>query len=369
MRVPSFFVALFVAMFVGLPNEVLAYSYDTCLGDKLKWDSNSVTLRASSVSFPASEWRNTLQSAIDRFNLNPSRFRYSMVIDSGGVGLNNGENEVWGSTDAGVLQGYPAVAYTWWTCFWFFGNFVHMNEVDVIFNYNTPWMWSSSESKSNLIGYGGGGRPMRTTAVHELGHGLKLNHVNTEYNVMGIDFQHIHVNGSTARAYIGEDASDGAVFLYGPNSSANEDVAVVHWKYSGASGEYSTHTKTQLFDTLGAVLSSFADAGETRYRVKRGQQVQAEFTYENNGKNTQANVKVGFYISTNDFISTFDQRIGGMTVTLSRDNVFTTRATVTIPSNLTVGQNYWLGVIIDEDGKISEIVEWNNATYIPIRIQ
>jgi len=321
------------------------------------------------VSFPEGEWRTTLQSAFDRYNLNPSRFRYNMAIDTGSVGRDNGENEVWGSTDTGALQGAPAIAYTWWTCYWFFGDHVEMDEVDVIFDYRSPWIWSSSEIKGNLIGYGGSGRPMRTTAVHEFGHGLKLNHVNSEYNVMGTDFEHIHVNGSSARAYLGEDASDGSVFLYGASSPAREDVGVVHWKYSGPSGEYSDHTKTQLFNTSGAVLPNFTEAGETRYRVNRGQQVRAEFTYENNGTNTQSNVSVGFYISTNDIISTLDQRIGGTTLTLARDNVFTILTTLTIPSTLSANTNYWLGAIIDENGRIAESAEWNNATYVPIRTQ
>jgi hypothetical protein len=36
---------------------------------------------------------------------------------------------------------------------------------------------------------------------------------------------------------------------------------------------------------------------------------------------------------------------------------------------LNVGQNYWLGIIIDEDNAISEVHESNNRAYIPIRIQ
>jgi subtilase family serine protease len=40
---------------------------------------------------------------------------------------------------------------------------------------------------------------------------------------------------------------------------------------------------------------------------------------------------------------------------------------LTIPSDLTSGINYWLGVIIDEDDRIAEMVEWNNATYLPMR--
>lgn len=362
--------ALGAAMLAASAGSAFAASYETCLGEELRWIDNIVTVRADQASFPAGRWRDALQQAVDRFNLNPSPFRYSMTIDSDGVGLNNGQNEVWGSTDDTVLHGAPAVAYRWWTCYWLSGNVVHnMDEVDVIFNYGSPWRWASSESKSGLIRYGGSLRPMQTTAIHELGHGLPLSHVNTEYNVMGTDFEHISVNGSTARAYLGEDAADGAVFLYGLSSTLRQDLGVVHWKYSGVSGEYSDHDKTQLYDSSGAILSNFDDGGETRYRVHRGQTVLAEFTYENNGASTHSNIQVGFYISTNSLITTVDQpRIGGATLTLSPDDVFTFRTSVTIPNNLNSDQDYWLGVIIDDTGSISEMVEWNNATYIPIRV-
>jgi hypothetical protein len=211
-------------------------------------------------------------------------------------------------------------------------------------------------------------RAIQTTGAHEFGHGLGLLHVNTEYNIMGNDFEHIHVNGSTATAYTGEDAADATVFLYGARSPAWEDVAVVHWKYSGASGEYSDHTKTVIYNTSGAVLPTVNVVGETGYRVNRGQTVRAEFTYENNGANFHGGIQTGYYISTNDLITTSDRKIGSGSFNLSRDNVFTTTVDLVIPRDLVSGRDYWLGVIIDDNGAIRESVESNNATYTPIRV-
>lgn len=359
---------LAAAFMIVFAADGFAYSTSTCLGEKLKWDSNSKSLRANSTSFPAGYWRNGLQQAVDSANLNPSNFRYSLVTDTGGVGRNNGQSEVWGDTGS-ILDGAPAIAYSYWTCYWFFGDHVHMDEVDVIFDYGTPWRWTADQVKSSLSNYTGSYRPLQTTGTHEFGHGLKLNHVNYEYNIMGNDFEHIHVNGSTARAYMGEDAADGVTYLYGTRSGAWEDVGLVHWKYSGASGEYSDHTKTKVYNSTGGNLSTFSVAGETGYRVNRGQVVQLELTYENNGKTTQNNVGVGYYISTNDLITTLDRRIAGGSFDLGRNDVYTTKVTLTIPSDLTANTNYWIGAVIDEDGNISEAVEWNNATYIPLRVQ
>jgi hypothetical protein len=355
------------AIALCLTDVSFGFSYKTCLGEKIKFSGNSRTLYASTVSFPAGYWQNGIQDTVNKFNNNPSNFRYSLAMDSGGVGRGNGQSEIWGGTGT-ILNGAPAVAYQYWTCYWFFGNHVHMDEVDVIFDYGSPWQWTVDTVKSSLIRYTGSLRAIQTTGAHELGHGLILNHVNTEYNIMGADFEHIHVNGATATAYIGEDASDASVFLYGARTPAWEDLAVVHWKYSGASGEYSDHTKTVIYNTSGVVLPTVNVNGETGYAVNRGQTVRAEFTYENNGANTKSGVQTGYYISTNDYISTVDRKIGSASYTLSRDNVYTATVNLVIPTDLAPGTNYWLGAIIDDNGAIPEAIEYNNATYIPIRV-
>jgi hypothetical protein len=366
-----------IKMVLGLVLAVLslsastasAYSYKTCLGEKIKFSSNTVTIRPSTVSFPAGYCENGIREAVALFNRNPSKFRWSVSMDSGSVGV-GGENEIWGTTDQGLLGGAPARALQNWTCYWFFGNHVHMDSVDIVFDYGSPFQWTASRNKADLIRYGGSGRALHTTALHELGHGLILNHVNTEYNIMGNDFEHLHANGSTATGYIGEDAADGAVFLYGARATAWEDVSVAHWKYLGASGQYSDHTRTVVYsNATGAVLPTTTIDGETGYRVSRGQWVRVEFTYENNGSNTQNGIAAGYFVSTNDLITTLDRRIGGANWNLGRGNVMTTTVTVQIPNDLSLNTNYWLGVVLDETGAVTEAVESNNATYIPIRVQ
>ncbi len=346
-------------------SQASAFSTKSCLGHKLRFDGNSRTVRASTTSFPAGYWQNGITDTVNKFNRNPSNFRYNLSMTSGGVGIGNGTSETWGSSDQGVLQGAPAIAYQNWTCYWLFGDHFHMDEVDVIFDFTAPFQWTADALKSSLIRYTGTRRALQTTGAHELGHGMILNHVNTEYNIMGSDFEHIHVNGGTATAYTGEDAADAMVFLYGARPTY-EDVAVVHWKYSGPSGEYSDHTKTVITNSSGGALPTVNVAGETGFRVNRGQVVRAEFTYENNGKSFQGNIATGYFISTNDIISTGDRRIGGATWNLARDNVLTTTVNLTIPNDLAHNTAFWLGVVIDENGNIGEAVEGNNATYIPI---
>jgi hypothetical protein len=362
---------------LAIATNAMAYSKSTCLGEELKWSSNSKSLEANSTSFPSGTWFNGVSDGVAKFNLNPSKFRYSVFSSGGGVSRGNGQSEIWGSTSADVLQGFPAIAYSWWTCFWFFGDHVSMDEVDIAFDYGSPWKWTTSTDKKKLLRYSDTAtdlRPLQTTTAHEVGHGAKLNHVNTEYNVMGTDFEHIHVNGTTARAYAGEDVADGMVDLYGARSGSWEDLGVVHWRYSGASGEYSDHTKTVIRNSAGGALPTFTitDPGTTRetaYRVSPGQTIRVQFTYENNGKTRQPSSRVGFYVSSNHLITTWDTRIGGVTLDLGRNNVYTRTDTVTLPSTLQTNRTYWVGAIIDENNTIGEAVEWNNATYIPIRVQ
>ena len=347
----------------GYTSDAFAYGYRECgvfSKSPVKWKDVPPRLRASGVSFPAGAWRDALKDAVSRWNTNPSKFYFNLTYDESSVKRGNDESEVWLSSDDSALKGAPAIAYTW-TSFWDCSKII---ESDILFDSRVPY--TTSTNRRLLREYGGNSRPFQTTASHELGHALGLEHENRFYNIMGQDWSHIHVNGGVATNYPGEDASNGAVFLYGLHSPAIEDLSVTHWKWSGTSGEYSRHRKTQIYNTSGAVLGSFTDDGEETYNVNRGQQVQLELTYENNGANSKT-AQVGYYISTNDFITTADSFLGEATFTLGRGTPSTSRVTLTIPSGLAPGK-YYIGAIVDRNNVIGEQYEHNNATYIPIRV-
>lgn len=367
----AFQIIVAVGLTVLTASPAFAYRYRICsaLGSSanLKLPSNNWTVRSSDVSFPAGYWQDGLNNAISQYNKNPSNFYYTRVSDTNGLGLGNGESEVWGSTDNSILQGAPAIAYSYWDCYWLFGLVANMKEGDVIFDYRSPFQWTATTSKTALFSYSGTGRLLQGTAIHEFGHAAGLLHENRTYNVMGTDFTHLATNGSVSNGYIGEDTGNGDVFLYGLWTSGPQDLGVAHWRYLGVNGEYSTHARTRIFNpSTGAELSFSTIAGEPRYNVIRGGSVSAEFTFENMGRDTQTNVPVNFYISGNDTITTGDRLIGSMTVTLSRDWVSTFRRTLRIPANLVAGRGYWLGAIINPSATVPESDRSNNATYIGI---
>ena len=332
-----------------------------CGGGYVTWPSFSYTPSASSADFPVGPWRDALAYVVGRWNANPSSLGFSISYDDPSVGRGNGESEVWWEPGPGA----PAITEAWYdssTC--------TFTEADIVFDNNEHYHYTTS--KTSLWPYWGAYRPFQTTAMHEFGHGGGLGHTANTYSIMGTDWEHLHTNGSTARAYPGEDASAGLVALYGLWSGAPEDVGVVHWRRIGNNGEYSTHSRTRILNSSGSELPKTCTPSPTCrepvYKVKRGQAVQLELTYENLGKSCKT-VAVGYYLSTNDTIATSDRFLGSSSQSLCRNTASTVKKKLTIPTNLTSGRRYYLGAIVDYTGALSEAYEHNNATYVGIRVQ
>lgn len=344
---------LFAMLLLNPLGQVYAYTY---IG---KWGSNNVVIRASSVSFPVgNSYRTALGTVVNRIYNNPSEAWITQYYDDTSIGFNNGQNEIWFSASSSYS---PAVTFTWKS--WWTGNLV---EADVVF-YNGV-AYTTSMNKTSLWPWGGAYRPFQTTLMHEYGHAMGLGHENDEYNIMGQDWNHIHLNGNTARSYLGEDASDGLVDQYGLYSGGtNEDLSASMFEYSGSSGEYSTHNLCDVYYTWGGIVGSSSYSGQRRYNVNKGSTYKFEFTYENNGETTKS-FRSGYYLSTNSTISTGDRFLGYTNFTLSRDNVYTYQRSITIPSDLSSGTTYYLGVIVDDNYAVSEVDGINNAAYHIIKI-
>lgn len=329
-----------------------------------RWVDETPNMRVSAVSFPTGDsYRSALSTAFTRWNNNPSQFNWNVIWDEPSVGLLNLQNEVWAT--AGEASDPPAEAVV------VYGLGV-MSQADVVFYTDSDGIaedgWTSFMTCSQLDSYGGSHRAFEPAAIHELGHALGLGHEDDEYNIMGDDWNHVHRNGSICRSYVGENASDGAVALYGLDSDARQDVSVSHWMYSGSDGEYSEHTLTRIYvaGTNTALPSAGLSDEQRRYSVNAGATVDVEFTYENNGRSTQS-PSLRFYRSSDSNITTTDTYLASRSLTLARGHVYTTRIRVRIPSGTASG-DYYLGAIVDPGDAISEFDESNNAASIPIRV-
>lgn len=339
-----------------LPGLASAHNLMVCdNGATLNWPNPTRTLRPAEVSFPAgSAVLESLQTAVARFNQNPSNFRFSLGGSVQTVGLGNLRSEVLFTDEDWA---YPAAAWITYSCV-----LGLITDADVAFHVDEDW--TTSMTATRHWGYGGDFRPFQNSVLQELGYAIGLGHEDDEYNIMGTSSRHMHVNGNTARSYFGEDASVGAMALYGVRIPRIEDLSVSHWKYSGTDGEYATHTKTQVYSSQGVALPLQGGG----HRVASGQTIRVEFTYENNGGTQQNNRRVGLYLSTDNVIQTTDQRLGTFNVTLGRNSVYTMMRSITLPAGLQSGQRYWIGAIIDDNGQLAEVSEANNATWLPLYV-
>lgn len=336
-----------------------AATFFTCNGKQIKRNNMSVLYRFDQTGFPVgSPWRTTASNSVAKTNQNPSVIRGTVQWNENGVALNNGENEIWWSNAITA----PADAPQHWDC----GNGILVSS-DIRISNSASHNWTQNgASKAGALSYGGIYRPLENTLLHELGHTLGLDHTADTQSIMGSDWNFVHANGATLRPYLGPDASKGLMTLYG--STNFSDLSVSHWRRTGSSNGYANHGRTRVFDSAGNVLLSYQSVGEPIYRVNKGQAVQVEFTYENNG-NTSRVFDVDFLLSTDNVINSADLDIGGrIDMSLPATYTWTKAFPVTIPSNLTSGVVYYLGVKIDSLNEHVEVTEVNNWTYVGIRI-
>lgn len=282
--------------------QVFAHKYWTDCNNNTprKWPGSGFTFNANPAGFDGQYafWRTSFGVAVQRVNDAPMNLTIGLQVDNDTlVGVGNGESEVWWNDSGNSAVGYNITNPCGTTI-----------EGDIIF-HNTVGYDDSMDDKTNFWNYGGNSRTFETTAIHEIGHTIGLAHENRYYNIMGSDYTHVHTTGNNAvRSYLGEDAVNGLIGLYG--SSNREDLSVAAWRHIGSSGEYSSHGRTRLFNSSGGVLSAtkaVSSCGNTqcemRYNVDLGQQIQYEMTLENNGRNSHS-VTLGYYISTNASITT-----------------------------------------------------------------
>lgn len=334
-------------------------------GNYLKWKDNKVTLRPS-ASFNGTGWLQPLIDMIDEVEQHAGQLSMSVVTGDNSVGFDNGQSEIWwaGSVIVGGTE-RPAAATAYASCS------KGITEMDV--RFNNTWKWDLTQNLSNLTGIGGSKRSYRGVALHEIGHVIGLGHVTDTYSIMGSDTLHVHFEGDKGRHYFGEDSTRGATVLYGSSpiqQALLNDLSVTSFRHTGSKNGYSTHGPVRIFNSSDDVLTTFTDTnGVLGYRVNKGQAVKVEFGYENLGYAFQNNVRMRYYISTNNVISTGDRLISTQTnMQFASDVVSYWQKSLTIPSDLTSGNIYYLGVIIDYADGSSDFRSANNTSYIPIRI-
>ena len=184
---------LCAAFILCVAGEASAYRWNKCRRNRLHWDHSPVRFRVSEVSLaPGGPYAVALQEAADRWNKSPSDFRYNLTCGERRVGTRSRQNEIWFSStiSAPAVTKYRRRRVS-----------CRFKEVDIIFR--TTGGYTTSRNRDMLWPYGGGFRPFQSTALHEFGHAQGLKHSRENYSVMGIDWTHVHTNGSTSTSYAG----------------------------------------------------------------------------------------------------------------------------------------------------------------------
>jgi hypothetical protein len=301
----------------------------------------------------------SLLNAAMKLDANASAMRFTLAVDDDIIQApNNGESEVDFVVNGSSTCGSLACTFRW-------GSGGVTQETDV--NFDVDYAWALTDAVADSIAYvafaSGGRRPLVNTALHEFSHSLGAMHENLYFQIMGNAWNVVSTNGDATETAHSADTTAGLISVFGSRATPVEDMSLYHWEYAGASGEYSTHMRTPLKSAAGVVLTPLAGGGEPRYSIAAGTTIQVRQTAENRGS-TAHTVKLRWYLSTDNLITTADTQLDSINFAISPGAPNTFDHTVTLPTPLTSGASYWIGAIIDADGAVAEANETNNAIYV-----
>jgi hypothetical protein len=148
---------------------------------------------------------------------------------------------------------------------------------------------------------------------------------------------------------------------------ANNEVTESNEGNNRNQGEFDDYDRLQINNTKYVDLSGdyFNVIQEPR---NAGDSLQAQFRIRNSQVNTSGDFDVKFYISTNDYISTYDRYLGSYQVNSvagnSTSGLFT--KTLRLPPK---GDSFWskgdgtysIGMIVDGNNEVAETHEYNNS--------
>jgi hypothetical protein len=322
------------------------YVYNTCNDKAVKWESDSASYsvmrcsipegsqRASDVIYGFDQW-NAVRGMWDVFSWS---WGTTACV---GIDHSNGTNEIYFGV-ASEMDGAVGVTYVRHdSCFWWFDT-RHIVEADIAFDAGQMVEWGNPPCNTY--------RPFgsRTTVVHEQGHGLGLEHYDDVMNLMMTNDGEGKYCGNFVIEPHPDDASGGR-FLYG-SGNPSTDIGASEQRLVGPND-------VELNTTPGSQLVCPGDRYTFRWSV-------------GNMGTEGVRYNVAWYLSVNNIISTADIKVGSNSGAYEAAGGFDTWSrTITVPSNVTFGSEYFLGTIVDYDDRVSERYGTNNATYMARKIK
>lgn len=316
-----------------------AAAWNTCDGKAQTWRSDWTNMYVSTVSMPiGSIWDLQTQYMMSEWNsVGGSNFKYYVGRDTdGSTNTSNGKNEI--DFKYKPSDSYLGVTNYRYNCYWLFGWRYGLIEADI--HLNTRYAWTTSDFTGNTTG---SPYNFELVMLHELGHGLGLNHYDGRPDTMNTYYYNGGSNGHYNTVEPHGDDRYGLRILY-PDSSTDRDISVSRFRNAGGGSS----TTNRVYTTGGSITSS----------LRRGVQYDLRYTMENLGTQTESS-NIRFYISTNSYISTSDTYIGSTTWSMPSGSYVTANKRITVPTALTPG-TYYIGYRADPFSSIPESNESNN---------
>ena len=205
-------------------------------------------------------------------------------------------------------------------------------DTDVLFNSNHSWTTSYSTA------YAGSAYYFLGVAQHEFGHVQGFDHEDDVATCMNTYY-------SLASAE-----------LHADDMAAHRDL------YD--SGNTQTNLAASAWE---APTSSAATEIDCTTSAESGGTVEYEFVMENRGTEYISGAGVRMYLSTNSTISTADEKVAGWSLNITGGSHYEIDDDGDVPDDLEEGY-YYLGVVTDWDGLISESDETDNTAVCPDRV-
>lgn len=318
-----------------------AYVWQEFLGTPITWTSDQCVFSLHPVSFGAgSEWDLTAQYAMSNWNAlygAGSNFRFFYNRDACDPGNHfDGCNSVAFLDAAEFDPGVLAVSYGIWSP-------IGPTYTDSDVWFNVGWSWTTGGPGFN----GGSPYSFEGVAAHEFGHTLGFRpHEDRFGATMNSYYPNGGFYGRGDDGYVIPRADDrsGARFLYAAGGG-EVDLAGLSWTMRTSGDGY-------------VVTTNASGSGTT------GGTVDLEWSLDNLGNQDANGFRIGFYLSTNDFISTGDRFLGSLTGNWPAGAFGTFTTTLGIPADAAPG-TYWLGMIADDTALFAENREWNNWSVAP----